>query len=886
MPKEKSINGGELNPAIITQDDEFNKFLMTLPENQRQTPESKYYTYKMWRIAGKPKDFNQAVDMGLYHWNDNDKSYHGNSVIYDKESDVYHFLKPKDHSTVQYELDWYNKGVTTDGNGNQYELAGDSKVEWEDFRRNYYLDSSGDDYAYRRRPTLGIPDKARNGIMATLENGVKAALQNKLSSINQSLQESRVNKFGPGGDLLKAGASFIPIVGTVIDGIDLIKDPSWENAGYFAGSLASDVLGLTAIKGLAKTTKVLKAAKALAETEKAATAAKYVKLASKAESINKLNNAKKSARAAGSRGRAYYNDLVANRKLLEAKVAADNAEAKFKLASGVNLFYDATSQGVQTLEPYVEYYNGGEINKFGTGGDTENNQPAILDELNPSVVVDYSNLKQEAKDARDWVFDYYASEGYKNRARQAGLSTRNPLKKHLGIIPKRIIVFLEDQSVSNSYNNGSASFIGLQEPRNSYTSNLTDEIGLTSAHEFAHDNKLFNSPAKSWETPYRSPYYGFNYRELPNNYSDALEVTKLTNPHDSEFSESYSDLIGLRYLLSKHGIFDSKDPNAKFDFNMYKTIMKDDRFKNNRFLKLHDVNQVIKAINEVAHNTTNSNRLDYVNPDNIAAFGGELNRFDEGGNTEYGGKLSSLLEYIAELGTFVPATPMGVYLNTINSRGKETPEPKNVEDNAVETPAYEHKDWMDSYSREDFDKYVNSPERKVKWALQNFNGWSKEDLDYLYSKLGDTGWDPKALAYAISGETNFRPYVENRVSSAIGLAQLTKAQMGTLFGKNNWESVYNSYITRNRSVKEIIDDTIEQYKWMYDRIKTEPDNMGYGRLKVNLLAPNSGLDSKVSDIIFKNSLTESQKDKLVQGDSTYRDLMNMYDDEFNEYFSK
>ena len=371
MPEEKSINGGELNPAIITQDDEFNKFLMTLPENQRQTPENKYYTYKMWKIAGKPKDFNQAIDMGLYHWNANDKSYHGNSVIYDEESDVYHFLKPKDHSTVQYELDWYNKGITTDDSGNQYELAGGSKAEWEDFRRNYYLDSSGDDYTYRRRPTLGVSDKARNGIMAALENGVKAALENKISSINQSLEESKVNKFGPGGDLLKAGASFIPIVGTVIDGIELIKDPSWENAGYFAGSLASDVLGLTAIKGLAKTTKVLKAAKALAETEKATTVAKYAKLASKAESINKLNTAKKSARAAGSRGRAYYNDLVANRKLLEAKVAADNAEAKFKLASGVNLFYDAVSQGVQTLEPYVEYYNGGEINKFDNGGDTK-----------------------------------------------------------------------------------------------------------------------------------------------------------------------------------------------------------------------------------------------------------------------------------------------------------------------------------------------------------------------------------------------------------------------------------------------------------------------------------------------------------------------------------
>jgi hypothetical protein len=262
------------------------------------------------------------------------------------------------------------------------------------------------------------------------------------------------------------------------------------------------------------------------------------------------------------------------------------------------------------------------------------------------------------------------------------------------------------------------------------------------------------------------------------------------------------------------------------------------------------------------------------------------NKFDEGGNTEDRGKLRSLLEHIAELGTFVPATPMGVYLNTISRRGKKTSEPKDTEDTTVETPAYEHKDWMDSYSREDFEDYVNSPERKFKWVLQGFNGWSKEDLDYLYSRLGDTGWDPKALAYAISGETNFRPYVGNSTSSAIGLAQLTKAQMETLFGKDSWQNVYNSYVDKTRPVRDIINDTIKQYKWMHDRIKAEPDSMGYGRLKINLLTPNSGLDSKISDIIFKNSLTDSQKDKLAQGDSTYRDLMKMYDDEFNENFTK
>lgn len=201
------------------------------------------------------------------------------------------------------------------------------------------------------------------------------------------------NSFGPGGDLLKAGASFIPVVGTVIDGIDLIKDPSWENAAYFAGSLASDVLGLTAIKGLAKTSKALKATKALAETEKAAAAAKYAKLASKTEAIDKLNNAKKSARAAGQRGRAYYDDLVAKRKLQEAKVAAGKAEAQFKLASGVNLFYDTTSQGIQTLEPYVQHYNGGKLNKFATGGPIE---PIYYDDtyIEPAVVKAFKSQEE------------------------------------------------------------------------------------------------------------------------------------------------------------------------------------------------------------------------------------------------------------------------------------------------------------------------------------------------------------------------------------------------------------------------------------------------------------------------------------------------------------
>ena len=435
--------------------------------------------------------------------------------------------------------------------------------------------------------------------------------------------------------------------------------------------------------------------------------------------------------------------------------------------------------GTPTLiQQWTEEYNaqnkkfGGVLNSFGDGGYTENNQPVISEELNPSVVVDYSNLKQEAKDARDWVFDYYASEGYKNRARQAGLKTRNPLKKHLGIFPKKKLRFEEDWSVDSSYN-WLYPVIGLQESENPFTSNHTDEIGFTTAHEFAHNNKLFNSPPKSWEKPYRSPYYGYNYKKLPNNYSDALEVTKLTNPHDSEFNESYSDLIGLRYLLNKYGIFDSTDPNAKFDFNLYKTIIKDDRFKNNRFLKLHDVNQVIKAINEVAQNTTNSNRLDYVNIDSIAAFGGKLNRFEIGEPTR-------------EM-TPLEAAALNKTLN--NSQymlavGNSPDDPAYLSTDVLEPAVVKSFNSNEDYNRyygEQFGKQIVDNRDKLAnktghliWDVLQFHPWIGTALDAAEVAFSDNKEEvlPSALAF------------DGKITEMIeSLGKSKKVGMGTVFGK-------------------------------------------------------------------------------------------------------
>lgn len=50
-------------------------------------------------------------------------------------------------------------------------------------------------------------------------------------------------------------ASFIPILGTAMDGIELIRHPSLENAAWFGVGLASDIFGGRAVTGLAKAAK-------------------------------------------------------------------------------------------------------------------------------------------------------------------------------------------------------------------------------------------------------------------------------------------------------------------------------------------------------------------------------------------------------------------------------------------------------------------------------------------------------------------------------------------------------------------------------------------------------------------------------------------------------
>ena len=51
----------------------------------------------------------------MYTWDNSDNSWHGNTIAWDETTGIGHFLKPKHHSTIGYELDWFNKGLVTEG---------------------------------------------------------------------------------------------------------------------------------------------------------------------------------------------------------------------------------------------------------------------------------------------------------------------------------------------------------------------------------------------------------------------------------------------------------------------------------------------------------------------------------------------------------------------------------------------------------------------------------------------------------------------------------------------------------------------------------------------------------------------------------------------------
>lgn len=124
--------------VIITPDQEYNQYLNTLPDNQRFTPNDAYDSYFYWKLNGRPRNFEEAYNKGMFHYDHSDNGYHANSIAFG-ENGVGYFMKPKTHDTVHMETDWYNKGIVTEEGGKRRPVNAEELKELEDFRRRFEL---------------------------------------------------------------------------------------------------------------------------------------------------------------------------------------------------------------------------------------------------------------------------------------------------------------------------------------------------------------------------------------------------------------------------------------------------------------------------------------------------------------------------------------------------------------------------------------------------------------------------------------------------------------------------------------------------------------------------------------------------------------------------
>lgn len=139
-------NGG----TLYTPNEDYQRFLRSLPPNQRDSKD--FNTYRYWELNGRPKSFAQAIatDPPMYTL-ENDGYFHASSVAYNKDTDSYEFMKSPEHPTIDLELlnYWNNPKMSS-------------------FREKYGLDMDSNPYKYIRRDGTSKPLLAYGGPLGNI----------------------------------------------------------------------------------------------------------------------------------------------------------------------------------------------------------------------------------------------------------------------------------------------------------------------------------------------------------------------------------------------------------------------------------------------------------------------------------------------------------------------------------------------------------------------------------------------------------------------------------------------------------------------------------------------------------------------------------------------
>ena len=167
---------------------EFEYYLSTLPENQRDS--TNYRVKDYWIFNGKPKDFKEARAKNMFTLEDD--GWHARTIAENPETGEIEFMKSATHPTVYMETDWYEKGLVynRDKNGNtttiQLKPGVEGYEDWLDFTNNYELIKSEPYYKYVKKKNAS---SYKEGGKFTEETTIELTVEETTIELIEPIQE-------------------------------------------------------------------------------------------------------------------------------------------------------------------------------------------------------------------------------------------------------------------------------------------------------------------------------------------------------------------------------------------------------------------------------------------------------------------------------------------------------------------------------------------------------------------------------------------------------------------------------------------------------------------------------------------------------------------------
>lgn len=170
---------------------------------------------------------------------------------------------------------------------------------------------------------------------------------------------------------------------------------------------------------------------------------------------------------------------------------------------------------------------------------------------------------------------------------------------------------------------------------------------------------------------------------------------------------------------------------------------------------------------------------------------------------------------------------------------------------------------------------------------EDFVSETDPEAAYVLNQVFDENPIPKVskkdAARLVLTETHGNPFPGG---SRYGFGQLGYQELVDMYGTDSAKLVRKEYLNKTRSLRNAALDLNSHLRRLSDKIPA--DTVTFGRLMVNQFAPNSSLSSKISNNTWENNVKYKVQDgrlpnTLKKGKSTYRDLMNAYDNNYHIY---